>query len=84
MVAVMLVNDQPDARLPPRPDRVVQPPPLDDQRPLRHAKRYAVLGETIRNAVGNYIAEVESGAFPTAEHSFEMDESTLRELAHAV
>ena len=55
----------------------------DDQRPLRHAKRYAVLGEIIRNAVGDYIAEVEGGAFPTAEHSFEMDESTLRELAHA-
>lgn len=55
----------------------------DDRRPLRHAKRYAVLGETIRNAVGDYIAEVESGAFPTAEHSFEMEEATLRELAQA-
>ena len=55
----------------------------DDRRPLRHAKRYAVLGETIRNAVGEYIAEVESGAFPTAEHSFEMEDSTLRELVHA-
>jgi 3-methyl-2-oxobutanoate hydroxymethyltransferase len=55
----------------------------DDRRPLRHAKRYAVLGETIRNAVADYIDEVESGAFPTPEHSFEMDDSTLRELAHA-
>jgi 3-methyl-2-oxobutanoate hydroxymethyltransferase len=53
----------------------------DDRRPLKHAKRYAVLGETIRNAVADYIEEVESGAFPTAAHSFEMDESTLRELA---
>jgi 3-methyl-2-oxobutanoate hydroxymethyltransferase len=55
----------------------------DDRRPLKHAKRYAVLGETIRNAVGEYIAEVESGAFPTAEHSFDMDDATLRELAQS-
>ena len=53
----------------------------DDQRTLRHAKRYAVIGETIREAVRAYIGEVESAAFPTAEHSFEMDESTLTELA---
>jgi 3-methyl-2-oxobutanoate hydroxymethyltransferase len=56
----------------------------DDQRPLKHAKRYATLGETIRNAVREYIAEVEDGAFPTAEHSFAMEESTLGELAHAI
>lgn len=53
----------------------------DDQRALRHAKRYAVIGETIREAVRAYIGEVESAAFPTAEHSFEMDDSTLTELA---
>ena len=55
----------------------------DDRRPLRHAKRYAVLGETIREAMRTYAAEVESGAFPTAEHSFEMEEATMAELAHA-
>ncbi len=55
----------------------------DDQRTLRHAKRYAVVGETIREAVRAYICEVESAAFPTAEHSFEMDESTMAELAQA-
>lgn len=55
----------------------------DDRRPLRHAKRYALLGETIRHAVGDYIAEVESGVFPTAEHSFEMEDSIRRELAPA-
>ncbi|MCZ7577249.1 MAG: 3-methyl-2-oxobutanoate hydroxymethyltransferase [Dehalococcoidia bacterium] len=53
----------------------------DDQRTLRHAKRYAVIGETVREAVRAYIGEVESAAFPTAEHSFEMDNSTLTELA---
>jgi 3-methyl-2-oxobutanoate hydroxymethyltransferase len=52
----------------------------DDQRPLKHAKRYAVLGEAIRSAVGEYIAEVEGGVFPTMEHAFEMDEQALAEL----
>ena len=55
----------------------------DDCRMLKHAKRYAVLGETIREAVRNYIGEVEGGEFPTKEHSFEMDEATLGELAFA-
>ncbi|WBL37183.1 3-methyl-2-oxobutanoate hydroxymethyltransferase [Tepidiforma flava] len=55
----------------------------DDRRPLRHAKRYAVLGEAIREAVRAYIGEVEGGQFPTAEHSFEMDDATLAELAQA-
>jgi len=54
----------------------------DDCRPLRHAKRYALLGETIRNAVREYAGEVESRAFPTAEHSFDMDEATMAELVH--
>ncbi|GBD22495.1 3-methyl-2-oxobutanoate hydroxymethyltransferase [bacterium HR29] len=53
----------------------------DDQRVLKHAKRYAVLGAAIRDALRQYAAEVEAGTFPTAEHSFEMDEATLRELA---
>ncbi len=55
----------------------------DDCRPLKHAKRYANLGETIRNAVREYATEVEQCAFPTAEHSFEMDDATLAELAHS-
>jgi 3-methyl-2-oxobutanoate hydroxymethyltransferase len=55
----------------------------DDYRPLKHAKRYAVIGETIRTAVKDYIAEVEDGSFPTAEQSFEMDETTRAELAQA-
>jgi 3-methyl-2-oxobutanoate hydroxymethyltransferase len=55
----------------------------DDCRALKHAKRYANLGQIIRSAVGEYIADVESQAFPTAEHSFEMDEATMAELSHA-
>jgi len=53
----------------------------DDQRVLKHTKRYAVLGAAIREALRQYAAEGEAGTFPTAEHSFEMDEATLRELA---
>jgi 3-methyl-2-oxobutanoate hydroxymethyltransferase len=54
----------------------------DDCRPMKHAKRYADLGETIRNAVGAYVDEVRERAFPTSEHSFEMDAATQAELAH--
>lgn len=57
----------------------------DDRRVLKHTRRYAVLGETIRNAVREYVADVESGAFPTEANSFPMEEGTLREVvAHAV
>jgi 3-methyl-2-oxobutanoate hydroxymethyltransferase len=57
---------------------------FDDQRPLKHAKRYATIGADIRDAVRAYISEVEDGAFPTEEHSFAMDPGTLAELAHAI
>lgn len=53
----------------------------DDCRPLRHARQYARLGELIRDAIRQYAEEVKGGEFPTAEHSFEMDESALAELA---
>jgi 3-methyl-2-oxobutanoate hydroxymethyltransferase len=55
---------------------------FDDCRKKKHAKEYARLGETIREAVRTYIAEVQDASFPTAEHSFEMPESTTAELAH--
>ncbi|MGB4862448.1 MAG: 3-methyl-2-oxobutanoate hydroxymethyltransferase [Tepidiformaceae bacterium] len=53
----------------------------DDRRALKHTKRYAVLGETIRDAVRSYIDEVEGCEFPTKEHSFEMEAATLNELS---
>jgi len=43
---------------------------IDDFVP-RHAKQYARLGQTIREAVSTYINEVKTGAFPTAAHSIE-------------
>ncbi|MGE5594556.1 MAG: 3-methyl-2-oxobutanoate hydroxymethyltransferase [Hyphomicrobiales bacterium] len=55
----------------------------DDCRPMKHAKAYANLGATIREAVRAYVGEVEGRQFPTKEHSFEMDEATLGELVQA-
>jgi 3-methyl-2-oxobutanoate hydroxymethyltransferase len=36
----------------------------------RFAKRYAELGDAIVDAVKSYVSEVQSGAFPGAEHTF--------------
>ncbi len=47
----------------------------------KHAKQYAKLSTIIRAAFADYIAEVKSGRFPTAEHSSTMDERLLEELA---
>ncbi len=46
----------------------------------RHAKRYAMLGDAIEQAVKSYIDEVQRGAFPTAKHSFGMSKETPAEL----
>ena len=46
----------------------------------KHARRYASLGETIRDAVSQYAADVREGRFPTDEHSSTMDENALTEL----
>jgi len=46
----------------------------------KHAKQYARLGELIRGAVGQYIEEVKSNAFPTAKESFAMDERILENV----
>ena len=47
----------------------------------KHAKQYAKLAGSIRTAIAEYIGEVKSGSFPTAEHSSTMDESLLEQLA---
>ncbi len=46
----------------------------------RHAKRYADLGATILVAVGRYLEEVRTGAFPTEAQSFSMEERVLAAL----
>jgi len=46
----------------------------------RFVKRYADLGPTIREALTRFREEVESGEFPSAEHSFGMVEDERRKL----
>ena len=46
----------------------------------RHAKRYAQVGEVVKQAVAQYVTEVQDGAFPTERESFYVDESALSEL----
>jgi len=46
----------------------------------RLAKRYLELGTTISEAAASYILEVREGAFPAAEHCYEMPEDELRTL----
>jgi 3-methyl-2-oxobutanoate hydroxymethyltransferase len=46
----------------------------------KHAKRYAKLAEEIKTAVSSYMADVKSRDFPTAEQSYTMDESLIKQL----
>ncbi len=47
----------------------------------KFAKRYADAGTLVREAIGQYAAEVRSGAFPAEAHSFGMSEEILRRIA---
>ncbi len=46
----------------------------------KHTKQYSKLANDIKSAISNYISEVKTGTFPTAEHSFTMDETLLKDL----
>ena len=47
----------------------------------RHAKQFATLAESMKEAFTVFKQQVEDGSFPTSRHSFSMDESVLEELA---
>ena len=47
----------------------------------RHAKAYAKLGDEMRAAVSRYVQDVESGTFPTREHSFMLSNEVARALS---
>src|SRR3954469_18746938 len=49
----------------------------------RHARKYADLGEQIKDAASQYAADVQSGTFPTEKESFTMDEAVLAALDKA-
>jgi 3-methyl-2-oxobutanoate hydroxymethyltransferase len=46
----------------------------------KHTKQYARLSDVIKKATQDYISEVKSGAFPTAEHAASIDEELLKDL----
>ena len=46
----------------------------------KFAKHFAELGQQMKEAFASYIREVQSGAFPAAEHTFKMDDDVLKKL----
>jgi 3-methyl-2-oxobutanoate hydroxymethyltransferase len=46
----------------------------------RHAKQFAKVGATIREAVATYVQDVQAGTFPTAKESFGMKQEAPEEL----
>lgn len=46
-------------------------------REKRFVKTYADIGTTIRNAIGEYVSEVKSGAFPEEKHTFQLEPGTI-------
>ena len=46
----------------------------------KHARQYAHLAETIREAIDQYMNEVKEGAFPSDKESYTMNEGVLEEL----
>jgi 3-methyl-2-oxobutanoate hydroxymethyltransferase len=46
----------------------------------RHAKQFAKVGATIREAAATYVQDVQGGAFPTAKESFGMKQEAPEEL----
>lgn len=46
----------------------------------KFVKRYANVGEVMREAFANYAAEVGSGAFPTEEHTYKIKDDVLEKL----
>ncbi len=57
---------------------------LFDGKAPRHAKRYAEIGTAIEAAIAQYVHEVQSQAFPGAQHSAPMDPEELAKALAAV
>jgi 3-methyl-2-oxobutanoate hydroxymethyltransferase len=49
----------------------------------RHVRRYAEIGETFRQALQTFAADVREGSFPAAEESFRIDPAKLGEVETA-
>ena len=46
----------------------------------KFVKRYANVGEVMKDAFRGYISEVESGAFPAKENEYAVDDSVIEKL----
>jgi len=46
----------------------------------RHTHRYAEIGEQMRSAIGEYVADVTDRTFPTAQNAFSMQEGVLAQV----
>jgi 3-methyl-2-oxobutanoate hydroxymethyltransferase len=46
----------------------------------KHTRQYAKVGETMRDAVAQYVDDVKAGTFPTGENSFGMDDDIVAKL----
>jgi 3-methyl-2-oxobutanoate hydroxymethyltransferase len=53
---------------------------LYEGRAPRFVKQYADLATEIRNALGTYVAEVRSGAFPEDKHTYAIPEQELAQF----
>lgn len=50
----------------------------------KFVKRFAEAGEIIRSGVSSYINETKNGTFPSAEHTYSIDEKIIDKLAEEV
>ena len=46
----------------------------------KFVKQYAQIGSVMKDAFRQYIAEVKSGAFPSEEHTFKIDDDIIENL----
>ena len=46
----------------------------------KFVKKYADVGEIMKNAFSEYIKELKSGAFPAEEHTFKIDDEVINKL----
>jgi len=46
----------------------------------KFVKRYAEIGPQMQTAIGTYISEVKSGAFPAPEHTFALADAVIEKL----
>jgi len=46
----------------------------------KFVKQYATVGNIMKEAIGTYIQEVQSGSFPEEKHTFQIEESQLEKL----